>query len=195
MDEHALCDLKLDAAVAVRAAMAAASNRDVVETFVKLAIQADLDDEEIKALRDKASAKRSGTSKRAITRMLQEARHEQAAERQYKAQQRALAERKLPRPRFDVPDKDASPQSVMAILDEVISYPIVRDSEGCITCARKIVLLGTLNPGPAQVLWSIRRICIEECAEMIEQYVEFVDKNGRSVHLPAKFVRYYFKRR
>jgi hypothetical protein len=188
---------QLDVA-AVRAAMAAVSNHDVVKTFVKFATQAGLDDEEIKSLRDKA-AKRSGTSKRAITRMLQEARHELVAKRQYEAQERALAERKLPRPRFEVPGKDAPAQPVMAILDEAISYPILHDSEGCITYARKIVLPGmhafsSLDPEPAQVLWSIRRMSIEVCAEMIEQYVEFVDKNGYSVHLPTKFVRHYLKR-
>jgi hypothetical protein len=35
---------------------------------------------------------------------------------------------------------------------------------------------------------------LSQLAELIEQYVEFVDKNGRSVHLPAKFVRHYLKR-
>jgi hypothetical protein len=62
MDGHALYELKLDAA-AVRAAMAAASDQDVVKKFVKSATQADLDDEEIEALRNEA-AKRSGISKR-----------------------------------------------------------------------------------------------------------------------------------
>ena len=47
--------LSLDAA-AVRAAMAAASDRDVVKTFIKSATLADLDNEEIEALR--ASAQR-----------------------------------------------------------------------------------------------------------------------------------------
>jgi hypothetical protein len=55
MDGHALYDLKLDAA-SVRATMAAASGQDVVRTFVKLATQADLDDEEIEALRNEATA-------------------------------------------------------------------------------------------------------------------------------------------
>jgi len=36
---------------------------------------------------------------------------------------------------------------------------------------------------------------IEECAEMIERHVEFVDKNGRSVRLPTKFVRHYLETR
>jgi hypothetical protein len=45
--------------------MAAASDQDVVRTFVKLATQADLSDEEIEALRNEA-AKRSGISRRTI---------------------------------------------------------------------------------------------------------------------------------
>ena len=95
MDGHALYELKLDAA-AVRAAMAAASDQDVVRTFVKFAIQADLSDEEIEALRNEA-AKRSGIGKRTITRMLRTALHELAAERQREAQERKLAERSDPR--------------------------------------------------------------------------------------------------
>jgi hypothetical protein len=97
MDGHALYELKLDAA-AVRAAMAAASDQDVVRTFVKFATQADLDDEETEALRNEA-ANRSGIGKRTITQMLRTALHELAAKRQYKAQERALAERNDPRPR------------------------------------------------------------------------------------------------
>jgi hypothetical protein len=33
-----------------------------------------------------------------------------------------------------------------------------------------------------------------EVAEMIEQHINFVDKNGRSVHLPMDFVRHYMRR-
>jgi len=40
-----------------------------------------------------------------------------------------------------------------------------------------------------------KRMSIEECAEMIERHVEFVDKNGRSVRLPTKFVRHYLETR
>ena len=47
--------LSLDAA-AVRAAVAAASDQDVVRTFVKLAIQADLSDQETEVLRNEAEA-------------------------------------------------------------------------------------------------------------------------------------------
>jgi hypothetical protein len=197
-DDPKLDDPKLDA-IAVRAAMAAAGKHDVVKTFLKLAAtQADLDEVETEMLRNEA-ARRSGTRKRIITQMLQEARHELAAKRQYEAQERALAERKLPRPRFDVPSKDVPAQSVMAILDEVVGYPILRDSEGRITHASKIHLppvhAFSKEDEPAWGLWFIHRMSVEECAELIEHYVEFVDKDGRSVRLPTKFVRLYLKTR
>jgi hypothetical protein len=50
----------------------------------------------------------------------------------------------------------------------------------------------TSLPAPEQ--WVIKRMSVEECAEMIERHINFVDKNGRSVHLPTKFVKHYLKR-
>jgi hypothetical protein len=159
--------VQLDAA-AVRAAMAAAGDQDVVETFVKLVTQAGLNDGEIELLNE--AAKRSGTSRRTVTKMLRTAQHELAAERQREAEQRALAERNDPRPRIDVPAANAPWLLVMSILEEVIG-PAPRDIQGH------------------------KRISVGECAEMIERYIEFVDKKGRSVRLPTKFVRHYLETR
>jgi hypothetical protein len=50
----------------------------------------------------------------------------------------------------------------------------------------------TSLPTPEQ--WVIRRMSVEECAEMIERHIDFVDADGRSVHLPTSFVRHYLKR-
>jgi hypothetical protein len=50
----------------------------------------------------------------------------------------------------------------------------------------------TSLPAPEQ--WVIKRMSVEECAEMIERHVAFVDKNDRLVHLPTKFVKHYLKR-
>jgi hypothetical protein len=47
---------------------------------------------------------------------------------------------------------------------------------------------------PATEQWVIKKMSVEECAEMIERHIDFVDKNGRSVHLPTKFVRHYMRR-
>jgi len=51
----------------------------------------------------------------------------------------------------------------------------------------------TKLPPPEQ--WVLSRMNEMECAEMIEQYIDYVDKDGRSVHLPTQFVRHYLQRR
>jgi hypothetical protein len=47
-------------------------------------------------------------------------------------------------------------------------------------------------PTPEQ--WVITRMTEAEVAEMIEEQIDFVDQDGRSVHLQPKFVRHYMKR-
>jgi hypothetical protein len=47
---------------------------------------------------------------------------------------------------------------------------------------------------PTTRQWVIRRLSETEVAEMIERHIDFVDKDGNSVHLPTKFVRHYTKR-
>jgi hypothetical protein len=47
-------------------------------------------------------------------------------------------------------------------------------------------------PPPEQ--WVLSRMNEMECAEMIEEYIDYVDKDGRSVHLPTQFVRHYLQR-
>jgi hypothetical protein len=89
-------DLRLDAR-AVRAAMDKASDADVVKTFVRLALAADLNDDEIEELRNEA-AKRTGLAKRTIGHALDAARREQAKRRAEEARERRLAERRDPRP-------------------------------------------------------------------------------------------------
>jgi hypothetical protein len=50
----------------------------------------------------------------------------------------------------------------------------------------------TTLPTPEQ--WVIKKMTEIEVAEMIERHVDFVDKSGRSVHLPMQFVRHFMKR-
>ena len=50
----------------------------------------------------------------------------------------------------------------------------------------------TALPAPAQ--WVIHKMSEPEVAEMIERHIDFVDDEGRSVHLPSKFVRHYMNR-
>jgi hypothetical protein len=50
----------------------------------------------------------------------------------------------------------------------------------------------TSLPAPEQ--WVIKKMTPEECAEMIERHIDFVDSEGGSVHLPTNFVRHYMRR-
>jgi hypothetical protein len=50
----------------------------------------------------------------------------------------------------------------------------------------------TKMPAPEQ--WVLHRMNEMEVAEMIERHIDYIDKGGRSVHLPTKFVRHYVQR-
>jgi hypothetical protein len=50
----------------------------------------------------------------------------------------------------------------------------------------------TKLPQPEQ--WVLQRMNEMEVAELIEEHIDFVDENDRSVHLPMQFVRHYVQR-
>jgi hypothetical protein len=50
----------------------------------------------------------------------------------------------------------------------------------------------TKLPPPEQ--WLLSRMNEMECAEMIEEHIDYSDKKGRSVHLPTQFVKHYLQR-
>jgi hypothetical protein len=50
----------------------------------------------------------------------------------------------------------------------------------------------TRLPAPEQ--WVIHKLNEMELAELIEQHIDYVDEDGRSVHLPMPFVRHYLNR-
>jgi hypothetical protein len=50
----------------------------------------------------------------------------------------------------------------------------------------------TKLPTPEQ--WTIVRMSESELAEEIERHIDYVNKDGQSVHLPMQFVRHYMKR-
>ena len=83
--------------------------------------------------------------------------------------------------------------------------PPTRDIDGAVSRARKLALPGhhafaradedkppTRLPAPEQ--WLLPRMSEMDVAEMIERHIDYVDENGRSVHLPTKFVRHYVSR-
>jgi hypothetical protein len=51
----------------------------------------------------------------------------------------------------------------------------------------------TRLPPPEQ--WVLLRMNEMECAETIEEHIDYVDEYGRSVQLPTKFVRHFLQRR
>jgi hypothetical protein len=197
----------------VRAAMDAVADDAVVRTFLKLTLAADLGDDELEHLRNEA-AKRSGLTKRTISQMLKAARQEQAAKRRREERQRHIAERDDPRPSIRVPDEDAPWLPQMQVLNDVIAvstaaHPLVRDIDGTAAYANKAVmptmhLFTTAGANtqdeeqdhslPAPEQWLIRRMNEMQLAEAIERHIDFVDQDGRSVHLWRQFVRHYVQR-
>jgi hypothetical protein len=130
---RAIYELKRNAA-SVRAAMAAAKNSDVVETFVKLALAAELSAEEVEVLRNEA-AKRSGIGRRTIIQMLRAAEKERDAKRREEQRRRRLAERDDPRPAIRSPYEDEPWIPQMEVLNDTVGasiagHPAARDIDG-----------------------------------------------------------------
>jgi hypothetical protein len=52
----------------------------------------------------------------------------------------------------------------------------------------------TMTKLPAPEQWLLSRLNEFQCAELIEQHIDYVDEKGRSVHLPMSFVRHFLQR-
>jgi hypothetical protein len=199
-------DLKLDAA-AVRAILERADKEAVAKLFIELALTADLDEGELEHLRI-FTAEKSELGRRAITVLLKAARAKKATQRAQERRARQLAERLDPRPRIAVPDSDQDWLPQVAIVNDVLgaspaSKPPTRNIDGTMTRARRLSLpnMHTFanseadgNDLPAPEQWTLRQMNEMEVAELIEQHIDYVDENGRSVHLPMPFVRHYVNR-
>jgi hypothetical protein len=111
-------ELKYDAA-SVRKAIEAASAGDAIETFVKLAVIADLDDIEETELRDLAMERSgSGAKARAVNNMVKAAKKKRAQDHAGQERIRRVAERNDPRPYVCVPEGDAPWQPEMNTINE-----------------------------------------------------------------------------
>jgi hypothetical protein len=203
-------ELRLDAR-AVRTAMDKASDADVVGTFVRLALVADLGDDETEDLRNHA-AERSGVSKRTISKTLKAAQEQEAGRRAEEVRKRRLAERRDPRPEIVAPNPDDPWLPVMATLNDVLAnspdvIPPSRDIDGVVrfTRLRRIAAMHAFSqetanaedregdlPPPEQ--WLLTRANEMQLAELIERHIDFVEGDGRSVHLSMPFVRHYVQR-
>jgi hypothetical protein len=134
-------ELKHDAA-SVRKAMEKAAKDDVVATFARLSVAADLDAIELADLRQLAK-KLSGAGLRVIDNALKAAQQKQAAQNAKAARAHHAARRQDPRPqiRSPFPDEPWLPQ--MDVLNEVIggvisAKPPSRDIDGDAMWVRKL---------------------------------------------------------
>jgi hypothetical protein len=204
-------ELKLDAA-AVETALGEVPASEAAEAFVRLVLSAELDAVELEQLRNLAS-QRAGVGKRAIERKLKDARQERARQQAQEARNRRIAERQDPRLQVDAPERDAPWLPQMEVLNHILGgqsvpEPPMRDIEGYVTIisTRRVPSMHTLTsrganegetdetrlPSPEEPL--LTRLDEPQVAELIEQYVDYIDPTGRSVHLAAPFVTHYRQR-
>jgi hypothetical protein len=206
-------ELRYDAAY-VRKMVEAAGKEEVVATFVRLAVRADLDPVELSELRQLAH-KRSGHGLKVIDAMLKPA--QLAVEQSDKAARApAVSPRLDPRPRVRVPLDNDPWWPVLTTLDEVLGKvatdrPPARDIENNLTRVRQLRIphMHAFNqaeancddpeaeklPPPEQ--WSLAKMSEIDAALMIEKHIDFYtetkDGGQRSVQLPLQFVRAYLK--
>jgi hypothetical protein len=200
-------ELKLDAD-AVQAAMDAASEYEVLSTFLRFAFRARLDSAEIEKLITHAN-KRTGCGKRTIRQMYKDAQKERAREQRQAEQDRKAADRKDTRPLIQVPKPDAEWAPVVKLILDVlgnqkIDEPPMRNRDGMLVQrrvrkARAMHAFGnsaangedaggddTRLPPPDQHLLTL--LDEIDTAQLIEKYIEFCNETDRSVHLPSIFV-------
>lgn len=204
-------ELRFDAD-AIRKAIAEAPADQAADLFVRLAVNADLGDDELESLRNQV-AERTGTGKRAIAGKLKRAQKEKAAREAQEGRQRRMAERRDPRPQIPAPAPDAPWLPQMAVLNDALGgcrdpEPPMRDIDGAMTAVRvravssmhALTAAGsndgdteeTRLPAPEHPL--LTRLGEVELAELIERHIEYVDEDGRAVHLGLPFVRHYLVR-
>jgi hypothetical protein len=180
--------------------------------FVRLALAADLDADELEHLRD-ITSQRAGVGKRAIERKLKAARQERDNRRAEELRDQRAAERHDPRPQITAPEDDAPWLPVMEVLNDVLgasadAEPPMRDIDGAYTQVRvrRIPSMHALTaaganegeaddrrlPAPEQPL--LTRLNEAQLGEAIERHIDYTDPSGRSVHLALPFVRHYLNR-
>ena len=126
----------------VKAALERTANDDVVNTFVRLVLAADLTEAEVEQLKHIA-ANRSNVGSRALAATLKSARRQQQARGVQQEHERRLAERRDPRPLLEGPEPNAEFGPQMENLNNVIGHdkaaePTTRNPNKVIAMARKI---------------------------------------------------------
>lgn len=204
-------ELRFDARAAASAVKGASSDQ-IVDTFVKVAANGDLDADEKEALRNYV-AELTGFGRRALDAKLKSVQKAQTDRDRQEAKDHRAAERRDTRPQVPAPAPDAPWLPMMEALNDVLSAstlpePPMRDIDGTVTQVRvrRIPNMHALTPQgsnegeqedtrlppPEQPL--LTRLDEPHLAELIERHIDFVDDDGRSVHLGAPFVRHYLAR-
>ena len=122
--------------------MEGAAKHDVVATFVKLAVDADVDAVELEELRQLAK-KLSSVGLRVIDSTLKAAQQKHNAQQAKETRHRQQAARRDPRPMIAAPFSDAPFLPVMDVLNDVVgkvtaAVPPLRDIDGITTGVRKL---------------------------------------------------------
>jgi hypothetical protein len=192
----------------IEAVLANEPDADVIDVFAKLVVDGDISRHELERVRDALST-RTGVNKRTIDQTITAAKAERRAQRVQEDQSRRMAERRDPRPQIPVPFPDDPFLPVVATLNDVLgastaSEPPARDSDGFLVQVRvrrppKMHTLTALKksgetPLPAPEHPLLTRVNETTAAELIEDYIDYVDERGRSVHLPSTFVRHFVQR-
>ena len=204
-------ELRYDAR-SVGVALERAEKDRVADTFIAMALNSDLNEDDAEALRNQV-ADRASIGKRTLDTRLKRARRERATLQAEEERQRLIADRRDPRPQIPAPEPDAEWLPQMRALNDVLGAsqvpePPMRDMDGCITRVRlrpvctmhTLTTLGsnqgdtedTRLPAPDHPL--LTRLDEAELAELIERHVEYVDGAGRPVHLGMPFVKHYLHR-
>ena len=204
-------EFRYDARAAL-AAVDAAGSDDVIDTFVSVVANGDLDAAEVEDLRNHV-AELTGIGKRALDAKVKAAKQAQSERTYQEAKERRVAERNDTRPQVAAPAQDAPWLPVMGALNDVLSAsalpePPMRDIDGVVTQVRvrRIPEMHTLTssgsnegeaedtrlPAPEQPL--LTRLDETHLSEIIESHIDFTDEEGRPVHLAAPFVRHYLAR-
>jgi len=143
----AIYHLKLDAA-AVRTAVEAATKEDVVETFIRLVVTAELSDVEEDELRHLAVKRSGAAAARSVKTMIKQARKEHTARLDKLERKRRAAARNDPRPEINNPEEDAPWLDQMGALNEVLKdiphrHPPERDIDSGVMRVKKVRIPNT----------------------------------------------------
>jgi hypothetical protein len=204
-------ELRYDARAAI-AAITAAPNDQAADIFVRVAVNADLDADQMETLRNRVCGL-TGVGKHALGAKLKAAQKEHVARMQQETRDRLAADRRDPRPQIPAPPIDAPWLPQMDVLNDVMgasdaAEPPMRDIDGVVTQvhvrrtpnmhaltsqgANEGETAETQQPATEQPL--LTRLDETRLAELIERHVDFIDPEGRSVHLAAPFVKHFHTR-